>query len=296
MRSHPRQLVANSLSLFRCRGRVRARRSGEERIEHLADVGVVMERDIFGVALLEWVRGSCDYETFERDDGYFCEGDGRSAYLAPIREWYDAERKSLKLVRGRVLDVGCGAGRVSLELQRRGFDVVGIDSSARVVKAARDSGVLQVWHSAIEDIGEELRDFETIVLYGNNFGMLGTPTATRRWFREWASLAHPESRILAVSTSPYFGGAPCVTRGYYHFNKSRGRLPGLLSYRYHYQGLVGPWSKWLFVSRREMRDMLVGTGWHIESVVAPHPSEPYVAVLKLDTPERTSRRSIKKIS
>ena len=38
-----------------------------------------------------------------------------------------------------VLDVGCGPGRHSLALARRGFEVVGVDHSAEFVRLARDA-------------------------------------------------------------------------------------------------------------------------------------------------------------
>ena len=38
----------------------------------------------------------------------------------------------------RVLDVGCGFGRHSIELARRGFAVTGIDPSAAMIDAARE--------------------------------------------------------------------------------------------------------------------------------------------------------------
>ena len=42
------------------------------------------------------------------------------------------------LVGGRVLDVGCGTGELSLFLARRGHDVLGIDLSPRAVEWARE--------------------------------------------------------------------------------------------------------------------------------------------------------------
>ena len=42
---------------------------------------------------------------------------------------------------GRLLDVGCGVGTVSLELQKRGFDVYGVDFSPVAVERAREKGI-----------------------------------------------------------------------------------------------------------------------------------------------------------
>lgn len=234
---------------------------------------------MFGAALLDWANGGTDPEVFEREDGYQLIGGGRSVYVAPVRQWYDAERWAIKQAQGRILDIGCGAGRVSLELQRRGADVVATDASALAVRAARTMGVERVWRKSIADLNLELKKFDTFVLYGNNFGVLGTPTATRRWFQKWAHLTHPHARILAGSTNPYCGGAPGMTRPYYHLNQTIGRAPGQVALRYRYQSNVGSWFKWLFVSQSEMRTMLEGTGWVVESVVASKPSEPYVAIL-----------------
>lgn len=46
----------------------------------------------------------------------------------------------------RLLDVGCGEGTVSLELQRRGFDVYGIDFSSVAVKEAKGKGLNAIEH------------------------------------------------------------------------------------------------------------------------------------------------------
>jgi SAM-dependent methyltransferase len=74
--------------------------------------------------LVDLAAGKRAVEVVERDDGCVFTGDARY-YLAPLRKWWPQERRAMRLVRGRVLDLGCGAGRVSLELQRRGLEVVG---------------------------------------------------------------------------------------------------------------------------------------------------------------------------
>ena len=78
-------------------------------------------------------------ELIERDDGFI--DVVHMSYLAPVRQWAPAERRGLRFVRGTVLDVGCAAGRVALELQERGYEVVGIDASPGAVEVARRRGV-----------------------------------------------------------------------------------------------------------------------------------------------------------
>ncbi|GLV57937.1 hypothetical protein KDH_47720 [Dictyobacter sp. S3.2.2.5] len=42
---------------------------------------------------------------------------------------------------GKILDIGCGAGRASIEVARRGLDVVGVDVSPGLVDSARAAAV-----------------------------------------------------------------------------------------------------------------------------------------------------------
>lgn len=91
------------------------------------------EQDAFGRLLMDLVSGQQVVEIVERDDGFVFASDGRY-YLAPFRRWWPQERRAMRFVRGRVLDLGCGAGRVSLHLQNRGLDVVGVDVSPMAVE------------------------------------------------------------------------------------------------------------------------------------------------------------------
>jgi SAM-dependent methyltransferase len=238
--------------------------------------------DAFGLALLEWAKGATAPETVERDDGYMEEGAGPEVYLADVRGWPLAERQVLRHLRGRVLDVGCGAGRVALELQQRRIEVVGLDGSALAVKAARLRGVSNVWCQPMEELSKELASFDALVLFGNNFGLFASPQHARTRLRSWAAGTNAGCRLFLESTAPYFSGAPGMDRTYYRRNVERRRSPGQVRLRYHYGGVVGGWFTWLFVSREEMRRVVAGTGWRIAEIVGPGPSEPYVAMLEKD--------------
>jgi SAM-dependent methyltransferase len=181
-----------------------------------------------------------------------------------------------------VIDIGCGAGRVPLYLQDRGIEVVGVDSSRGAVRAARLRGVTAAWLTSAQEVSREIGSFDTVILFGNNFGIFGTPERVRRVLTNWWRRTRPGTRILAQSTNPYCGGAPAFDRAYYHRNKARGRMPGQIRLRTRYRDAVGPWSNWLFVSRDEMRQLVRGTGWQVRAFLGARPSESFVAVLEKD--------------
>jgi SAM-dependent methyltransferase len=246
-------------------------------------VAMTPDRDVFGHALLDWANGETSPEVLEREDGFTQIGAGPDVYLARFKDWPTAERKSIRYIHGRVMDVGCGAGRVALELQRRGMDVVGLDASPLAAKAAKIRGVDEVWSTPIEDLDRRVKTFDSIVLYGNNFGIFENPLRARQLLAQLAKSTKPGARIFAESTNAYCGGAPGFDRSYYHRNKARGLSPGQLKVRYHYGHLVGSWFNWLYVSRSEMRSIVVGTGWHLERTLGSIPSEPYIAILAKDS-------------
>jgi len=95
--------------------------------------------DAFGHLLTDLLAGRRVVEVVERDDGCVFTGEP-DYYLAPYRSWWPQERRAMRFVRGRVLDLGCGAGRVGLHLQSRGHEVVGIDVSPLAVEVARRRG------------------------------------------------------------------------------------------------------------------------------------------------------------
>ncbi len=69
--------------------------------------------DAFGHALWDAYREGSGVHVIEREDGYI-DAEDAAAYLRPPGKWTVVEHAALRLARGRVLDVGCGAGRHAL--------------------------------------------------------------------------------------------------------------------------------------------------------------------------------------
>jgi SAM-dependent methyltransferase len=228
------------------------------------------QRDAFGQMLLDGTRP----EIVERDDGFI--DAVQMSYFAPVARWPAVERRALRWARGRVLDVGVGAGRVALELERRGRSVVGIDVSPGAVEVARRRGARDVRLLAFEDVDNSLGHFSTVVMLGNNFGLFGSPSKARRLLRRLRPLA---DRIVAASNDPYATEDPAHLE-YQERNRRRGRMPGQLRLRVRYRDLIGPWFDYLIVAPDEMATILEGTEWRIRRLLQEGGSGYYVAVLE----------------
>ena len=230
--------------------------------------------------MLDWVGGSTEPEVHERRDGYIEVGAGPDLYLAPARSWPRAERQAMGHAVGRVLDLGCGAGRVALHLQQLGLDVMGLDVSPLAVRAARRRGVRHVELGTAHSVLPQLAAFDTVVLLGNNSGIFGTPDALTQGLRRWARHMRPGARVLAGSTSPYGGSAPLLDGEWRRDNRRRGQMAGQLRLRVRYRKLVSPWFDWLFLSPAELASLSSGTGWRCLRMLRGDDDEPFVAVLE----------------
>jgi SAM-dependent methyltransferase len=234
--------------------------------------------DAFGHLLTDLHAGRRVVEVVERDDGCIFTGDP-GYYLAPFRAWWPQERRAMRFVRGRVLDLGCGAGRVGLHLRSRGHEVVGIDVSPLAVEVARMRGLSDARPGTLDTAVQAGERFDTILLLGNNLGVLAGERQGRHLLRRLARVATDSGRILAGSYDPY-DSASELARSYHARNRARGRMGGVERLRVRYRQYATPWYDVLFASREEVSHLVKGTGW-----VASHfvdEGAGYVAVLDLE--------------
>jgi len=235
------------------------------------------KQDAYGHALQDYSCGQGEYEIAERDDGYVDVSGGPAYYLSGFDDWPAPQRKALEFARGRVLDVGCGAGRVALYLQEQGHEVVGIDISPLAVKACRKRGVKDARILSITQASGKLGTFDTIVMYGNNFGLFGSFRRARWLLRRFHGMTSEGARIIAESRDPYSTDAPWHT-AYHRANKRRGRMGGQLRIRVRYRLHCTPWFDYLLASREEMRQIVDGTGWTVGRTFEG-PAGSYTAVI-----------------
>lgn len=234
--------------------------------------------DAYGQLVLDHHEGRPAQEIVERDDGLVAANKGPLTYFAPLRRWPAVERRALRWARGRCLDVGVGAGRVALELQARGHDVVGIDVSPLAVRVARERGVRDARVLRFNQMDESLGALDTVVMYGNNFGLFGSRAGARRLLRRLDRLTSDDARILACSLDPYGTDDP-VHRAYQQRNRERGRMPGQIRIRIRHRTAATPWFDYLLASPDEMAELAECGGWRVRRFVTGEDSL-YVGVLE----------------
>lgn len=243
--------------------------------------------DAFGRVLFDHLQGDPALEIVERDDGFVSPGRG-AAYWFASDGLPHLEQQTLSLARGRVLDVGCGAGRIALALQRAGHAVVAVDNSPLAVEVCTARGVADTRVLSITQVScRQLGTFDSVALLGGNFGLCANPRRARWLLRRFHALTGPQGRILADSADPAITDDP-TERAYHERNTARGRPPGQVRLRIRYRDYATSWFDHLLVSPAAMAELADGTGWQVADVIGEPGQRRYLAILeKADSGART---------
>ena len=129
-------------------------------------------KDLFGKAILDFQTNNSPEDLITETT--ISEEDEMSvAYL--FRDFSGMpkiEQQALQLCKGKILDVGCGAGSHSLFLQnQKKLEVIGLDNSAGAIRSAKERGLLKTVHQSIFDY--PTKTFDTILMLMNGIGICG---------------------------------------------------------------------------------------------------------------------------
>jgi SAM-dependent methyltransferase len=217
------------------------------------DAGTPSIGDAFGRLLLDCFEAAgADGDTteiIERDDGFIGSGNARRYFASPL-EWPPIELELLNRARGHVLDIGCGAGRHILELQGRGLNVTGLDTSPGAIEVSRRRGVRTVFQGRVDE--------------------LAISGAAPEMLAALAARARPGALILGTTIDPYDTAVPGHL-AYHERNRQRRRMGGQVRMRVRHRELASEWFDYLMFSEQELAGLLGGTGWQAVEVLRDGP-------------------------
>lgn len=157
-----------------------------------------MTKDLYGQALLDYQQNGFT-ENIKTHSTLGGEDEYPLPYLfRDFNEMPKLEQKALTLAKGKILDVGCGAGSHSLFLQNKKQDVLAIDISKGAIETCKLRGIKNAHTQDIWQIKE--KKFDTILLLMNGAGMCGKLNNLSVFLKHLKTLLTPNGQILLDST------------------------------------------------------------------------------------------------
>lgn len=217
--------------------------------------------DLFGKAILDFQTNNAPEDLVTETN--ISEADEMSvSYLfRNYNEMPKLEKKALELSKGKILDVGCGAGSHALYLQQKGFDVTALDISSNAIKACELRGLKNARVQNILDAENE--KFDTILLLMNGTGIFGTLAQTSKYLQKLKSLLNPNGQILIDSSDIIYmfdededGSYLVPADGYY----------GELTFTVSYKNETDATFPWLYLDYNTLQNAAHANGLECELV------------------------------
>jgi SAM-dependent methyltransferase len=235
------------------------------------------DTDIFGQALTDFFHGN-----YEQDITTHISLDETDVLSLPyLFRDYDQmpvlEQMALGLSKGKVLDVGCGAGSHSLYLQKKGLEVTALDISPGAINVCRQRGI----HNAVLGDIWSYNDskFDTVLLLMHGIGMAEKLDNLEAFLLKIRSLLHPEGQILLDSSDIIYMFDQDEDGGYW----VPGNVPyyGEVQFITEYKGIKSKPFPWLYLDYQNLKTVAKRTNFAIE-LVRDGGHNDYLARLSID--------------
>lgn len=190
-------------------------------------------------------------------------------YFRSTGEMPELEWTALQHCRGRILDIGAGAGSHSLALQQLGQDVTALEISPLAADVIKARGVRQVLCRDFFGLTDDIQ-YDTLLLMMNGIGLAGTREGLQTFLRKARVLSRHGAILLfdSADISYLYPKLPSPP-GYY----------GELLYRYEYRRRLSKPFPWLFIDPKTMKKFAAEAGWEME-VLFEDNSDQYLAICR----------------
>ena len=221
-------------------------------------------KDLFGKAILDFQTNNSPEDLITETT--ISEEDEMS--VAYLFRSYDEmplmEQKALQLAKGKILDVGCGAGSHSLSLQNeRNLDVTSIDISPNAIEACTLRGLKK---AKVQDVMTLENDkYDTILLLMNGAGMCGKLKNIPNFLLKLKSLLNPGGQILLDSSDIIYMFDDDADGG--KWIPSQNEYYGEIVFNISYKGEKEKPFDWMFIDYNTLQNAALDNGFQCELIL-----------------------------
>jgi len=174
---------------------------------------------------------------------------------------FQVDKIALDNCRGRVLDIGAGAGTHSLYLQQKGFAVCALDITPEACEVMRKRGVKNVVCASFADFKAE--PFDTFLILGRSIGMVETISELDDFLLDARRLIKPGGQIL-ISSLDVTKAPKYQDLVYQQENKRGGKYVGEIRVFMEYKGVRGAALRLLHIDIKTLKVHTANCGWTFE--------------------------------
>jgi len=174
------------------------------------------------------------------------------------------ENRALSLCGGRVLDVGAGAGALSIALQERGLSVTALENDSDCIEVMKGLGI----HQCLEDdLWKHDLTYDTVLVMMNGLGLAGTLSKVPEFLTRCSALLKPGGQILIDSSDISYMYKEGVDKPDHYYGEVR--------YRYEYDDETGSWFDWVYVDQDTIKPIVAKLGLSLE-IMMTDPLDQYL--------------------
>ncbi|WP_202913654.1 class I SAM-dependent methyltransferase [Pararcticibacter amylolyticus] len=226
--------------------------------------------DVFGQALSDFYYGRPGEILWLHNSYGETEEMPVDVFFRTEEEMPELELLALDYCKGKILDIGAGAGSHALLLQERNARVTALELSPGACDVMKERGVRNILQKDIFDFREG--SFDTLLMLMNGIGLSGTSAGLRHFLKHIKKLLAPGGRLLCDSSdiSYLYEDSPMPEDKYF----------GEVQYQYEFKNIKGPVFKWLYVDWRTFAEIAEEEGYFFR-LLHEDGQDQYLAMLEL---------------
>jgi SAM-dependent methyltransferase len=192
-----------------------------------------------------------------------------AAYFRSYNDMPALEHTALQLCKGKILDIGAGAGSHALWLQQEGNDITALEISGQSCAVMKKRGVTKIIQQDIFSYRQE--KYNTLLLLMNGIGLTGTLNGLRSFLLHAGTLLLPGGQLIFDSSD--------VAYVYEYKLPDLNQYYGEIAYRYEYKRKKSGWFNWLYIDRFTLSALAAAEGWQYEFVTEDEHGQ-YLVILR----------------